>query len=113
MTDESLVLLAEDMLQCLDAVENAIGRLKRQINKNFGAKDWNPEKNWVEVQGKSGAYQKYPVEGQKAEATEDYKNMLRDLKAHNGRLTRDGYFYWLFRDQATVGRKKRMLEQGG
>jgi len=93
VTDKSLVLLAEDMLECLDAVENAIGRLKRQIDKNFGAKNWNPEKiNWVEVKGKSGVYQKYPAEGQKAEATEDYKNMLRDLKAHNGRLTRNGCF---------------------
>jgi hypothetical protein len=45
--------------------------------------------------------------GEKAEATNDYHNMLTDLKAHNGKLTRDGLFYWLFQDGATVGRKKR------
>jgi len=33
--------------------------------------------------------------------------MLKDLKEHGGRLTREGYFYWVFQDQATVGRKKR------
>jgi hypothetical protein len=38
--------------------------------------------------------------------------MLQDLKAHGGKLSRkesDGatWFYWLFQDASTVGRKQR------
>jgi hypothetical protein len=73
---------------------------------------WDPNRiKWVDAQGASGSYQRYPPEGERAEATEDYKNMLADLKAHNGKLSRkeaDGtWFYWVFQDAATVGRKKR------
>jgi len=111
MTNESLMLLVEDLFDFLNSVEAAIAQFKGQINKNFGPKGektWNPEKiKWEQAVGSNGPYQRYPAEGQKVEATEDYRNMVRDLKAHNGRLTRDGYFYWLFRDKATVGRKKR------
>jgi len=74
---------------------------------------WNPARlKWLEAQGTSGPYQRYPGEGQKAESTEDYRNMLADLKAHGGKLSRkeaDGstWFYWLFQDASTVGRKQR------
>jgi len=73
------------------------------------AKEWDPNKiKWVEAEGFSGPYQRYPAKGAKVELTADYKAMLADLKAHDGKLTRDGYFYWLFNDGATVGRKKRL-----
>jgi len=36
-----------------------------------------------------------------------FKAMLRDLANHNGKLMRDGYFYWVYKNGATVGRKKR------
>lgn len=64
---------------------------------------WNPANiNWTEIQGSSGPY----------ERSEDFYNpefkaMLKDLARHNGRLTRDGYFYWRFKNGSTVGRKKR------
>ncbi|MBT0160226.1 hypothetical protein G4O51_09600 [Candidatus Bathyarchaeota archaeon A05DMB-2] len=40
----------------------------------------------------------------------DFKAMLKDLTAHQGKLTRDGYFYWLFKNGATIGRKKQKTE---
>jgi hypothetical protein len=97
----------------LNAVEASIVKMREQIAKLVGVAEeklaWDPAKiKWVQVTGASGPYERYPAEGAKPEASEDYKNMVEDLKAHNGKLTRDGFFYWLFSgDQATVGRKKR------
>lgn len=62
---------------------------------------------WKEAEGAKGKYDRYPAEGEKAESTDDYKNILADLKKHDGRMTRDGYFYWLFTDSATIGRKRK------
>jgi len=70
-------------------------------------KPWDPGKiKWIPENGFRGPYERYPGKDQKAEATDDYKNMLEDLKAHGGKLTRNSFFYWIFQDQATVGRKK-------
>ena len=64
---------------------------------------WDPSKiKWVPAEGAKGRYDRADPQ-----ASRDFQNMLKDLKEHGGRLTRDGYFYWVFRDQATVGRKKR------
>jgi hypothetical protein len=98
------------IFELVNDVDAGISAFKRRlaVEKGVAMPSWNPDKiKWEAAVGSSGPYYRYPAEGQKAEATEDYKNMLRDLKAHDGKLTRDGFFYWLFRDQATVGRKKR------
>jgi hypothetical protein len=69
---------------------------------------WSPETiKWSQAQGTKGPYERYPAENEKAESTEDYRNILEDLKTHNGKMTKNGYFYWVFTDGATVGRKKR------
>ena len=62
---------------------------------------------WVEANGFSGKYERYPPKGEKVELTPDYKALLKWLKEHNGKATYQGYFYWLFQDGATIGRKKR------
>jgi hypothetical protein len=116
--DEDFANFLEDFLDMLNAVEASIVKMREQIAKLVGVAEeklaWDPAKiKWVQVTGASGPYERYPAEGAKPEATEDYKNLLEDLKAHNGKLTRDGFFYWLFSgDQATVGRKPRK-ELGG
>jgi hypothetical protein len=91
-------------------MENAV----QVLRQNLGAKrewresSWNPDKiPWTKTEGFKGAYERYPMEGQKPEATSDYKCMLEHLKEHQGRLSRDGFFYWVFSDQVTVGRKRR------
>jgi len=69
---------------------------------------WDPSKiKWVQAEGSKGPYERYPEKGQKAEATEDYKAMLAHLKAHNGKMMHGDYFFWLFSDATTVGRKLR------
>lgn len=86
------------------ALENA-GLMKNGEPKE--PRRWDPEKiNWTQAEGSKGLYDRYPAEGQKAEATVDYKNMLVALNRNAGKMRRDGYFYWLFRDSATVGRKQ-------
>lgn len=96
------------------ARENALALLNEWLNiaeKHEPEKpkfQWNPDNiKWVEAEGFRGKYERYPGVEQKAESTSDYKLLLEDLKKHNGRLTRGGFFYWLFEDNATVGRKPR------
>jgi len=84
----------EEMVERLRSLEGA-------IQKQDG--EWDPSRiKWVKAEGAKGPYERADPQ-----ATKDYQNMLKDLKEHGGRLTRDGYFYWVFQDQATVGRKKR------
>jgi len=42
-----------------------------------------------------------------SQARAEFKAMLKDLAAHGDKMNREGYFYWLFKNGATVGRKKR------
>lgn len=69
---------------------------------------WDPEKiKWIQAKGARGDYERYPAEGQKIEASPDYKALIADLKEHNMFFFRDGWNYWLFPDLATVGRKRK------
>jgi len=64
---------------------------------------WDPANiKWTETQGTSGPFQRSEDVN-----SLDFKEMLKDLAAHNGKLSRDGYFYWVFRSGSIVGRKKR------
>ncbi len=64
---------------------------------------WNPQAiKWVETEGSKGPYQR----------SEDvnnleFKALLKDLASHNGKLTRDGWFFWAFQNGHIIGRKKR------
>ncbi|MEM3536680.1 MAG: hypothetical protein QXF44_02765 [Candidatus Bathyarchaeia archaeon] len=89
------------LLEFLNAVETGIANA-RQILKETKI-GWIPDQiKWEQAEGSSGPYQ----------LSEDVKNpefkaMLKDLQAHGGRLTREGWFYWVFQNGTTVGRKKR------
>jgi hypothetical protein len=37
----------------------------------------------------------------------EFKAMLKDLMAHSGKLSKEGYFVWAFSNGLTVGRKKQ------
>lgn len=85
----------------------AIDEFLNYLGASMEGKIWNPNKiKWVQTEGTKGPYERYPAKGEKAESTVDYKAMLEDLKRHNGKLMCGGLFYWLFTDQATVGRKR-------
>jgi hypothetical protein len=89
------------LLEFLNAVEAGISAARQRIKEaKIG---WGPNQiRWEDAQGASGPYQR-------SEDTNnlDFKAMLKDLQAHGGRLTREGWFYWLFKNGAIVGRKKR------
>ena len=104
MSIEFLVKLRDAAQMMADAANEQLEKMEPPNVKNT----WTPDKiKWVQADGTKGPYERYPAEGEKPENTADYKNMLADLKERNGKLTKDGYFFWIFTDNATVGRKKR------
>lgn len=117
MNEESFENFIKNLLDYLNSQEEALKQFKTEIARIIGVFEeekfkekwsWSPEKiKWVETEGFRGKYERYPGIEEKAESTSDYKALLEDLKRHNGKLTREGWFYWLFEDASTVGRKKR------
>jgi len=98
----------EFLVKARDAHQSIADAYNELINSKSPFKKWNPDKiSWVEAQGTRGLYQRYPANGEKVQATKDYRNMLADLKEHQGKLILEGFFYWVFTDGATVGRKKK------
>ena len=64
---------------------------------------WDPTKvNWSKAQGTKGPYERADPQ-----SSLDFEEMLDDIKQHGGKLTRDGYFMWVFSDACTVGRKRK------
>ncbi|MEM2506597.1 MAG: hypothetical protein QXF61_06120, partial [Nitrososphaeria archaeon] len=64
---------------------------------------WNPDKiKWEKAQGFRGEFERSEDVN-----NSEFKALLKDLAQHNGKLTRNGWFYWTFRNGSTVGRKKR------
>ena len=66
---------------------------------------------WVKAEGPSGPYE-YADRNDNL-GSEDFKFLLEDLKQHNGRMTRQGYFLWLFSNGDRVGRKQSKKEASG
>jgi len=66
------------------------------------AKDWNPANiKWQQTEGPSGPYERATAEDNKG--ISDFEVLMADLNAHNGKLTRNGFFYWLFSNGDAVG----------
>ena len=91
------------LLEFLNAVEAGIAAAKRLISEAKGIKEWDPNRiKWELAEGASGPYER---SGDVNNA--EFKSMLQDLAAHGGKMTRNGYFFWVFKNGHTVGRKKR------
>jgi len=96
---EDLVL--EAFLDFLNAVEAGIEAARQRVKEQKSL--WDPGKiTWETAQGTKGEYER-----SKDVDNPEFKAMLKDLEAHGGRLTREGYFYWVFTNGDAVGRKKR------
>jgi len=99
---EDLKIL-EDIVDFLNGLEACCIKLRTQIEKLLGHAYWDPGKiKWTEEEGTKGPYEKSEDVN-----SLDFKGLVKDLNAHKGALNKDGYFYWLFENGATVGRKKR------
>jgi hypothetical protein len=99
--------LAEILADFSTALESACVSLKRNLADLLNVEDkpfWDPSKiTWEKAEGSKGEYEKANCVGNL-----DFENLVKDLQLHNGRLRREGMFYWLFEktEQPTVGRKK-------
>jgi hypothetical protein len=72
------------------------------------AETWNPAKiKWTEEEGFKGKYERSEDVN-----NPEFKAMLKDLQQHKGRLTREAYFYWVFENGSTVGRKQMEKKTG-
>ena len=105
MTEEDFDIFISDLLDFISSIEQACSTLREQIGKMKGVKvwSWDPSKiKWEKASGLKGEF----------ERSEDinnpeFKKMLKDLGEHKGKLTRDGMFYWTFKNGSVVGRKRR------
>jgi hypothetical protein len=62
---------------------------------------WDPSRiKWEERSGANGAYQRSDDVN-----SADFQALVKDLQSHKSKLMRDQFFYWLFMDQTSIGRK--------
>ena len=112
MNLEDFEAFLEDFCDFLDSLEASVVKMKMQIAKLVGVVEkqkwnWNPDAiKWVKTEGWKGDYEKSEDVN-----NPEFKKMLKDLAEHNGKLTRDGIFYWVFKNGSTVGRKKRQEQK--
>jgi len=126
MNEEDLAIFLEDFCDFLEGLEASIVKMKRQIVKLVGEAEgkprvqipagsnpaeklgWNPDNiKWEKAEGAKGTFEKSEDIN-----NPEFKAMLKDLASHNGRLTRNGFFYWVYKNGSTVGRKKRGAKHG-
>jgi hypothetical protein len=105
MSEEDTATTA--LLEFLNACEAGITAAKRLIADNKGVfqeeESWDPARiQWTVTEGSKGSYER-----SEDFASSDFKSLVKDLDQHCRKLARDGYFYWLFSNSSTVGRKKR------
>lgn len=100
--EEKILEILCDLANGLEAA--ALG-VKHQIRELLRSDEqsWNPIRiKWEQAHGTSG-----PYERSEDVDSPDFKSLIKDLDQHDGRLSKDGHFYWLFKNGSTVGRKKR------
>jgi hypothetical protein len=107
--DDDFTIFLEDFVDFLDGLEASVVKMRMQIAKLVGAAkkkrkfSWNPDAiKWEKTQGSKGEFKK-----SEDVDNPEFKKMLKDLEEHNDKLTRDGVFYWVFRNGSTVGRKRK------
>jgi hypothetical protein len=94
---EMLFKIRDAAAMVVDATSEYIETFSPKETQN-----WNPENiEWVPATGPKGVY----------EISEDVENpdfnaMVKDLEAHNGKLRKDGFFYWSFSNSQKIGRKQ-------
>lgn len=102
-SSETLEKIVFAITDYANAIESAIVGLRENLRELTKFPEWDPDKIvWTQAEGPSGPY----------ERSEDvnnleFKAMLKDLAAHNGKMRRGPYFYWTFQNGHTVGRKKK------
>jgi len=96
----------EAIIDFCNALEAAAVKLKHDVGASPEQVKWtwNPDKipwKWADKPGPKGPYEKSEDLN-----NPEFKAMLKDLQEHKGRLQRNAFFYWVFQNGSTVGRKK-------
>lgn len=100
MTEQEQVL--EIVADLCTGIEAVVVKAKAEIARLVGVTGWNPSNiNWVQAEGTKGPYEKSDEVD-----NPEFKTMLKDLATHNGKMRREGYFYWTFQNGTTCGRKR-------
>lgn len=95
---EALVKLRDAFSMAAEALNEYVDTLRPTQTGSF-----DPEKvKWQKAEGANGPYERSDDVD-----NPDHKELLHDLSVHGGKVMREGYFYWVFTDQFTVGRKKK------
>lgn len=101
----------EALIDFCNALEAACVNLRKKLGDtpspipNGKDKDrqwsWDPTKiNWKKQDGPKGPYERSDDQN-----NPEYAKLITDLNEHQGKLNRDGIFYWEFQNGG-VGRKK-------
>ena len=111
MSDEDFKIFLEDFMDLLNAQEASIVKMRMQIAKLVGVEVKGSPKlpfdaskiQWQKRTGTKGEF----------EVSEDFNNvehkaLLKFLNEHaGGCVNSEGYFYWVYKNGSTIGRKLR------
>jgi hypothetical protein len=109
--DSDFQVFLEDFEDCLNGFEASIVKMRMQIEKLAGAQVKGSPKlpfdvskiKWQDRENEKGKFQ----------VSEDFNSvdhraLLKFLNEHaGGCINSEGWFYWIYRNGSTIGRKKR------
>ena len=99
--NENNDLALQALTDFLNAVEAGIMAARQTIKAEKVGLDVE-DIRWSPAEGSKGPYERSgDVENP------NFSALLNKLKAHGGKLTHSGYFYWKFGASSIIGRKKR------
>jgi len=95
----------DPLFQLVNGMDAGIVEFKQTLKKlKLETYDVNKIK-WQQAEGVKGVYEKATIDENKDNP--DFKAMVKDLADHSGKMTKDAYFCWLFKNGSLIGRKKR------
>jgi len=113
MSNDDIRILAEDIQDYCNAVESATVKLRTQIEKMLGSGAMVKGSPKLPFDASKIQWQKKEGTKGEFELSEDYNNLehkalLKFLNEHaGGCINSEGWFYWVFDNGSTIGRKKR------
>jgi hypothetical protein len=112
MADADLEIFLEDFVDMLNGLEASIIKMKWQIAKLVGVVEEKPKYDiekikWEKAQGAKGEFERSEDVN-----SQDFKELLKDVQAHGGKMTVGNYFVWSFKNGSVLGRKPRKKAEG-
>ena len=103
---ETFAKMRDCLLGAADAIDQLIQTESKQIFKEYDVE----KIPWQTRTGEKGEFQLADLEENKGNP--DFEALLEDLrKEHTTGMTIKPYFYWLFNNKTTIGRKQTKYSQ--